>query len=181
MAAQVHAYIDQVEKFLQQKNKFTELLAVAEQKTGVKRLYLVAGGVAFLSFWLIFGYGAQLLCNCIGFLYPAYASIKAVESTPKNDDTKWLMYWVVFALFSVVEFFSDILLNWFPLYWLVKCVFLIWCFIPLSSNGTNVIYNRVVRPLFLKHQGTVDNLLGKAGEAVSNIANKAAEAATKKD
>jgi len=177
----VQGYIDQLEKMLHEKNKFTDLLATAEQKTGVKRLYIASGGIAFMSLWLIFGYGAQLLCNSVGFIYPAYASVKAIESPPKNDDTKWLMYWVVFALFSVVEFFSDILLNWFPLYWLVKCVFLIWCFIPISSNGANVIYNRVVRPLFLKHQGSVDNFLGKAGDAVSNLASKAAAEASKKD
>ena len=49
-----------------------------------------------------------------------YISIKALESVNKDDDTKWLTYWVVFALFSVVEFFSDIIFSWFPFYWLVK-------------------------------------------------------------
>jgi len=44
-----------------------------------------------------------------------------------------------------------------------------------------VIYNRVVRPLFLKHQNSVDSFLGKAGDAVSNLASKAAAEAAKKD
>ena len=49
----------------------------------------------------------QLLANTVGFLYPAYCSIKALESSVKKDDTQWLTYWVVFAFFSVVEYFAD--------------------------------------------------------------------------
>lgn len=46
--------------------------------------------------------------------------IKAVESPSKEDDTMWLTYWVVYSLFGLVEFFSDLLLSWFPFYYVGK-------------------------------------------------------------
>lgn len=46
--------------------------------------------------------------------------IKAVESPSKEDDTVWLTYWVVYSLFGLVEFFSDLLLSWFPFYYVGK-------------------------------------------------------------
>lgn len=48
--------------------------------------------------------------------------IKAIESATKEDDTKWLTYWVVYGVFSVAEFFADIFLSWFPFYYIGKVI-----------------------------------------------------------
>uniref|UniRef100_A0A8C7AM45 Receptor expression-enhancing protein n=1 Tax=Neovison vison TaxID=452646 RepID=A0A8C7AM45_NEOVI len=108
------------ERLLEQRNLATEALGALEAKTGVDKRYLAAGAATLLSLYLLFGFGASLLCNVIGFVYPAYASIKAIESPSKDDDTVWLTYWVVYGLFGLAEFFSDLLLSWFPFYYAGK-------------------------------------------------------------
>ncbi|XP_004999330.1 receptor expression-enhancing protein 6 isoform X3 [Cavia porcellus] len=158
------------EHFLEQRNFATEALGALEARTGVEKRYLAAGAVSVLTLYLLFGYGASLLCNLIGFVYPAYASIKAIESPNKEDDTVWLTYWVVYALFGLVEFFSDLLLSWFPFYYAGKCAFLLFCMSPGPWNGALLLYRRVVRPLFLKHHAAVDSAVSRLSGQVLDAA-----------
>ncbi|KAK1806140.1 hypothetical protein P4O66_012849 [Electrophorus voltai] len=159
---------DRAETFLKEKNCITDCLSKSEDKTGIKKRYLAVGAVSIMGLYLLFGYGASLLCNLIGFAYPVYFSIKAIESPNKEEDTQWLTYWVVYGFFGISEFFSDIFLFWFPFYYVFKCLFLLWCMAPFSWNGSRVLYLRFVRPFFLKYESAVDSVFSDlSGRAVT--------------
>jgi len=175
MAQYYEQFTQKLDSLLQEKNRVTDLLEKAEKATGVKRIYIAQGLLGFVGLYMILGHFAALICNLVGFVYPAYASINALESANKEDDTKWLTYWVVFAFFSTIEFFSDIIFSWFPFYWLFKVAFLIWCFLPISSNGSLVIYGKVIRPLFVKNRGKIDGV----AEMLGGLAGQALDAAQK--
>jgi receptor expression-enhancing protein 5/6 len=90
----VQQLIQKLEQFLQKEdNIFTKTLAKIESLTNVSRLYLANSLIIIFAFYMIFGYFAQLVCNAIGFIYPAYASLVALDSpqTEENLQIKQLL------------------------------------------------------------------------------------------
>lgn len=120
-------------------------LTEMEGKTNVPKEFLLFGAGILVGIVLFAFGGAALLIDVIGFIYPAYASFKAVESHEKEDDTLWLTYWVVYAFFKVFESVADVVVSWIPFYFFIKLGFLLWCYYP-GTHGASIIYKKVLRP-----------------------------------
>jgi len=148
--------------------------ARVEAQTKIKREKLASGIIGSFVLYLAIGSAAQLLCNLIGFVYPAYASMKALETKGIDDDKRWLTYWVVFGFFSVAEFFTDTLMSWIPFYWIVKVGLFIWLMAPGEMNGAMIVYGRVIRPFFLKNKAATsafDDATAKVARGVQEFTN----------
>ncbi|KAI9202053.1 TB2/DP1, HVA22 family-domain-containing protein [Polychytrium aggregatum] len=148
-------------------NKYP-ILALAEAKTNVKKSYLVAGGVSLFLVMILLNAWAQLLTQLLGFVYPAYASFKALETPQTDDDTQWLTYWVVFALINTLEFFVDYILYWLPLYYLFKTFFVIFLILP-QFKGAQYLYEKFFRPLLVQQQGNIDKIGSKVQSTMENV------------
>ena len=127
---------------------FNKIFQVAD-KSGISKRYIAAGS-SMVVFWLLFGLLAPLTISLIAFTYPAIQSIRSLEENQNQE--KWLTYWVVYGVFNIVEFFGDILLSWFPLYFFIKTAFLIWCMAPIKLNGSIIIFKMIILPFFILHK-----------------------------
>jgi receptor expression-enhancing protein 5/6 len=165
----------------QQKNpiikKIDEHLKIIVDKTGIQGKYImIALGVALL--FTIIGFLDKYITCLVGILLPTFFSIKAIESKEEDDDKLWLTYWTIYALFSFLDLFVGWILKIIPFYFIIKLVFLVWCFMP-NTKGAIIVYDKIIKPFFLKNEGIIDKYFNKlaektkkAGELAKNEINK---------
>lgn len=80
-----------------------------------------------LSFWV--------LSTAVGFARPAYCSFKALKTSSQDDDTQWLTYWIVYAVFNAIAQPLDLVMAWLPFYFEAKLFFLWWLQSPQFQVG----------------------------------------------
>jgi hypothetical protein len=125
-------------------------IEVLSKATGLPNTQ-VLGALSFAIAAMVFGFGANLACSVVGFVYPMYKSFQAIEltglgvheveggATEENLQrcVNLLMYWVCYTFFTVGELFSDVLLSWIPFYYPLKLALLVWC---LKYDGAQSLY-----------------------------------------
>jgi len=121
------------------------------------------------------GIGASSLCSIIGFVYPAFKSLQAIESKTRGDDTQWLIYWVVYCFFSMIEVFTDFLLYWIPFYFAFKLAFLLWAMLP-QTKGAKFLYDSFLKDFLKKNESKIDAALDDAKRTTSTISAEIAAA-----
>ncbi|XP_018052638.1 PREDICTED: uncharacterized protein LOC108690064 isoform X1 [Atta colombica] len=117
-----------------------------------------------------------------GTLYPAYASYKAVRTKNVKEYVKWMMYWIVFALFTCAETFTDVFFSfWFPFYYEIKIILVLWLLSP-ATKGSSILYRRFVHPALIRREAEIDEALARATEqgytAVLHLGTKGVNYAT---
>lgn len=101
---------------------------------------------------------SRLTVLTFGTLYPAYYSFKTVRAKSVDEYMKWMMYWIVFAIFTAAESFTDIFLKWLPFYYELKIITILWL-LPSMGNGSPIIYRKCIHPFLKKHETRVDRTL----------------------
>ncbi|KAI6784551.1 Protein YOP1 [Emericellopsis cladophorae] len=106
---------------------------------------------------------AMLLSSVASFLFPIFASYKALKTSDPAQLTPWLMYWVVFSVALLVESWLLPVLSWVPFYGYARLLFLLYLILP-QTQGARIIYEEHVHPFLQDNEASIDDFIASAHE-----------------
>ena len=149
-----------LEEYIDDLNYYCKDLPILQSVSGklpVQDRYVSLVFLGSFLFCMVFGIGANLICDLICILYPSYMSVKSIQRKSEADYKQWATYWVMYALYSAVDQLSEILLFWLPFYFCVKLIVLAVLFHP-RAQGASLFYDLAVKPALKKPQRSPDQL-----------------------
>ena len=117
------------------------------------------------------------------FVFPVFASYKALKTTDPAFLTPWLMYWVVLACALLFESWAGFILTWYahvclfiydirisanayanyriPFYAWFRLFFLLYLILP-QTQGARVLYQQHVDPFLHNNELAIDDFISSA-------------------
>ena len=109
--------------------------------------YVVCGLIVLGILLLLIPYTRGVMKAVTTFFVPAYKTFKALESPTKEDDRRWLTYWVVYGFLGCFDNFLVSALRFIPLFDLFRVLLL--NFLHLSKEqGSLYLYTKFIAPTF---------------------------------
>ncbi|KAK3897678.1 TB2/DP1, HVA22 family-domain-containing protein [Staphylotrichum tortipilum] len=104
---------------------------------------------------------AKLLSSAASFLFPLFASYKALKTGDPTQLTPWLMYWVVLACVLLVESWTEWFLVWIPFYAYIRLLFLLYLVLP-QTHGARDIYLQYIHPRLEENETAIEEFIASA-------------------
>ena len=135
-------------------HKYKEQLNIIEDKIGIDGQYIIYV-LLTLSIIVFLGIFESAITNFVGIIFPSYLSLRAIETLEADMEKQWITYWIIFSLFSIVDNFVWIFITYFPFYYFVKYLILVYMFLP-NFQGAILIYDSIINDIFKKIEKNLD-------------------------
>ncbi|KAM5346398.1 hypothetical protein ACJ41O_009403 [Fusarium nematophilum] len=108
----------------------------------------------------------MLLSSIASFLFPIFASYKALKTHDPAQLTPWLMYWVVLSCCLLIESWVYFIVSWIPFYGYFRLLFLLYLMLP-QTQGARHLYEERLHPWLEENETQIDDFIASAHERLT--------------
>ncbi|KAI1814209.1 TB2/DP1, HVA22 family-domain-containing protein [Poronia punctata] len=109
----------------------------------------------------MFNIVAHFFASIASYLFPLFASYKALKTSDPAQLTPWLMYWSVLICVLLFESWTEFILVWIPFYSWMRLGFLLWLVLP-STQGARVLYEGYLHPYLEENEHAIEDFIAGA-------------------
>ncbi|KAH6647801.1 TB2/DP1, HVA22 family-domain-containing protein [Truncatella angustata] len=103
----------------------------------------------------------KLLSSIASFLFPLFASYKALKTSDPAQLTPWLMYWSVLSCALLIESWFEFILVWIPFYAYLRLLFLLYLVLP-QTQGARHLYETYLHPYLEDNETQIEDFIASA-------------------
>ncbi|KIP12048.1 hypothetical protein PHLGIDRAFT_399773 [Phlebiopsis gigantea 11061_1 CR5-6] len=106
---------------------------------------------------MLMALASRIVGAWFAFLIPAYSTWKALSHRPLSepDLERWAMYWTCVGAFIAFESVAEWFISWFPFYWELRTLVLLFMSLP-QTQGSTFVYQTYFDPYFKKNEADID-------------------------
>lgn len=95
------------------------------------------------------------------FLFPLFASYKALKTSDPAQLAPWLMYWSVLSCVVLAESWVGFVLVWVPFYAYIRLCFLLYLVLP-QTQGARHLYEAYLYPYLEENEVAIEDFIASA-------------------
>ncbi|KAI1256479.1 hypothetical protein MGN70_001603 [Eutypa lata] len=103
----------------------------------------------------------MFLSSIASFLFPLFASYKALKTSDPAQLTPWLMYWSILSCVFLVESWVGFVLVWIPFYSYLRLCFLLYLVLP-QTQGARYLYETYLYPYLEENETAIEEFIASA-------------------
>ncbi|KAI0014876.1 TB2/DP1, HVA22 family-domain-containing protein [Xylariomycetidae sp. FL0641] len=104
---------------------------------------------------------AKFFSSIVSFLFPLFASYKALKTSDPAQLTPWLMYWSVLSCALLAESWLEFILFFVPFYSWLRLGFLCWMVLP-QTQGARKLYEWYLHPYLEQNEAAIEDFIASA-------------------
>ncbi|EJD03685.1 uncharacterized protein FOMMEDRAFT_167026 [Fomitiporia mediterranea MF3/22] len=108
---------------------------------------------------------SRLISSWFAFALPLFRSFQALQRRPlsETDIERLTKYWIVVGALLAFEYSVEAFISWFPFYWELKLLFLLFISLP-QVQGSTYIYDTWLSPYLSRNELYLDRQIDSASE-----------------
>merc|ERR1712060_797913 len=132
--------------------------------------YILSGLLVILLLMSFQAFFSSLFCMVI----PMYMSLKALAHNDTEASRLCLNYWVLYAIFSILEILVYPVIYFIPMWGICKCGIMFWLYCPVTQGGLTIMAR--LSTLFKENvEFRIDALIGSVPGVSQLIAKRTEE------